>query len=188
MQFVANTRFGFAINCCLIGKSKLKRGDKEDMKKIMDRCGFCGRNDVKLLLCGGCKAVKYCSVECQGGDRKEHKVYCKNLHTRPKTSYTFIRSMVCYGLDGASTIRSMLMFMKPTVMFLVEDMKTHYRVTPSETKFEEAVKKFGKKWGKSIESRMENSIHFFWKSGKMLVVNKKLLSLEWGPVFNNGQV
>ena len=85
---------------------------------------------------------------------------------------------MCYGMDGAYTLGSMLMIMKPTVMFLVEDMKTHYRVTPSETKFEEAVQKFGDVWGKDVEKKMEKCVHFYWASGKMCMFNRKLLKLE----------
>lgn len=31
----------------------------------------------KLLTCAACKAVRYCSVECQKADRKLHRDWCK---------------------------------------------------------------------------------------------------------------
>ena len=30
----------------------------------------------KLLKCGGCEAITYCSVECQKADRARHKWNC----------------------------------------------------------------------------------------------------------------
>ncbi|KAF5831976.1 hypothetical protein DUNSADRAFT_12341, partial [Dunaliella salina] len=46
------------------------------------RCASCKRtakeaNQQKLLTCGGCHAVKYCSRDCQRVDFKSHKLVCK---------------------------------------------------------------------------------------------------------------
>jgi hypothetical protein len=42
------------------------------------RCAHCGGpGKPKLLDCGGCKSISYCSVGCQKGDWKKHKPTCK---------------------------------------------------------------------------------------------------------------
>ncbi|KAJ7680078.1 hypothetical protein B0H17DRAFT_1161217 [Mycena rosella] len=49
-------------------------------------CGFCGRNDLKILKCGKCKAVQYCvpSVRaCQKLDWPYHKKNCVQAAVRP---------------------------------------------------------------------------------------------------------
>ena len=40
-------------------------------------CGQEGGGTVKLKNCTACLLVKYCSVECQGAHRKQHKKACK---------------------------------------------------------------------------------------------------------------
>ncbi len=47
-----------------------------------DRCAVCSGTrgagaDGRLLTCGRCKAVKYCSVKCQKADWKKHKGTCR---------------------------------------------------------------------------------------------------------------
>ena len=40
-------------------------------------CGaITGKNTEKLLKCGRCKVVSYCSKECQREDWKDHKAFC----------------------------------------------------------------------------------------------------------------
>lgn len=46
------------------------------MKKIK-RCTNCLKKANKR--CGSCRAVKYCSAECQKSDYSQHKLFCKNL-------------------------------------------------------------------------------------------------------------
>ncbi|KAG2491740.1 hypothetical protein HYH03_009903 [Edaphochlamys debaryana] len=48
------------------------------------RCAVCGKSASspgvrKLHKCGGCKAVRYCSRECQAADWPEHQSQCKRL-------------------------------------------------------------------------------------------------------------
>ncbi|KAA1466604.1 hypothetical protein DENSPDRAFT_831464 [Dentipellis sp. KUC8613] len=40
------------------------------------RCGNSGTAAKPLLVCGRCKAMKYCSAECQRADWKTHKLVC----------------------------------------------------------------------------------------------------------------
>ncbi|KAL0576204.1 Histone-lysine N-methyltransferase smyd1 [Marasmius crinis-equi] len=35
-----------------------------------DKCGACGKREVKLMQCGACQKVKYCNAACQKGDWK----------------------------------------------------------------------------------------------------------------------
>ncbi|KAK3635608.1 hypothetical protein LTR56_014648 [Elasticomyces elasticus] len=46
-----------------------------------DTCGMCGSaktaDGSMLLVCGRCKALKYCSVDCQRDHWGAHKAYCK---------------------------------------------------------------------------------------------------------------
>jgi len=41
------------------------------------QCAYCGQTATKLLLCSGCKAVRYCSAEHQKDDWKKHRAQCK---------------------------------------------------------------------------------------------------------------
>jgi hypothetical protein len=45
-----------------------------------DKCKVCGESTSKsgtdLLQCARCRAVKYCSIECQRADWKNHKKWC----------------------------------------------------------------------------------------------------------------
>lgn len=42
-----------------------------------ERCRHCGNpGNPKLLACGACKVVKYCSAPCQKADWKKHKASC----------------------------------------------------------------------------------------------------------------
>lgn len=43
---------------------------------MLDECHICKKTDVKLLKCGACGIVQYCSKECQKSDWKDHKVTC----------------------------------------------------------------------------------------------------------------
>jgi len=44
-----------------------------------ERCKKCGRNGKpKLLVCGKCRMVSYCSAACQKEDWRAHKPQCKN--------------------------------------------------------------------------------------------------------------
>jgi TPR repeat protein len=46
------------------------------LRKPGERCERCGRTDVKMRLCGKCRAARYCSEACQRAAWKLHKQTC----------------------------------------------------------------------------------------------------------------
>lgn len=69
--------------------------DSEDRrrKRLADSiCGFCGRDDVKLMTCSRCKKMKYCAPprKCQNADWANHKRSCKALKEQPMTQVTYL--------------------------------------------------------------------------------------------------
>jgi hypothetical protein len=42
-------------------------------------CGQCGGDHEKLLACGGCRVMGYCSAECQKAHWKQHRAECKRV-------------------------------------------------------------------------------------------------------------
>ncbi|KAL0070510.1 Histone-lysine N-methyltransferase smyd1 [Marasmius tenuissimus] len=46
-----------------------------------DKCGSCGKRDIKLMKCSACKKVTYCNAACQKADWKSHKPACKAAKT-----------------------------------------------------------------------------------------------------------
>ena len=50
----------------------------EELERRRDRCARCGGpGKPKLLVCGACKSISYCSAGCQKVDWKKHKLICK---------------------------------------------------------------------------------------------------------------
>lgn len=52
-------------------------GVKKELKEMPHICAYCGKTGEKLLRCGRCKKVYYCSVNCQRPHWKIHKKVCK---------------------------------------------------------------------------------------------------------------
>jgi hypothetical protein len=50
-------------------------GKQPEPEKRCRKCG--GPGKPKLLVCGSCKGVSYCSADCQKGDWKTHKGTCR---------------------------------------------------------------------------------------------------------------
>jgi len=62
---------GYGCPCC---EDALERPVKDPAS--LDLCAFCGTHGANKK-CSGCQIVRYCSVECQKGDWKCHKIQCK---------------------------------------------------------------------------------------------------------------
>lgn len=45
-------------------------------------CVTCHKSEGELMLCGGCKAVAYCSRDCQRQDWANHKTFCKTFQDK----------------------------------------------------------------------------------------------------------
>ena len=64
----------------LVAAEAKKRKRERKEKSLPKACAFCGLSEKvkghKFLVCGGCKSVSYCSMECQKEDWKIHKVIC----------------------------------------------------------------------------------------------------------------
>lgn len=59
-----------------------KKGLGTSFIKIARGCVVCGKGrGESLRVCGACKAVHYCSRECQKSDWKKHKTICKVRQT-----------------------------------------------------------------------------------------------------------
>jgi hypothetical protein len=57
--------------------SEVDNNLEEMTNEVCDNCGIAAIDNVTLKKCGGCKLVKYCSVECQKIHRPQHKKACK---------------------------------------------------------------------------------------------------------------
>ncbi|KAJ6624929.1 hypothetical protein B0H10DRAFT_2004878 [Mycena sp. CBHHK59/15] len=60
----------------------LSRYDEITSNTVRRNCFGCGKSDLeesKLLLCGGCKAARYCGKDCQKASWKQHKILCKTV-------------------------------------------------------------------------------------------------------------
>jgi hypothetical protein len=77
-----------------VGDQKSMEIEQEVWTQFLDRliatagptCSKCENRpmgDRKLLFCGGCKKVEYCSRDCQKADWKEHKIVCKYFAKDP---------------------------------------------------------------------------------------------------------
>lgn len=55
---------------------KIVRNEKKADPQYERYCGSCKTTEGKLLKCGGCKLVYYCSVNCQRKDRNKHATIC----------------------------------------------------------------------------------------------------------------
>lgn len=76
----------------------------------MATCARCHRED-QLKLCSGCRAVKYCSKECQISDWKAHKAICRKdsqpptdpLTRQQDTLHDSQTNLHTYGAENVST-------------------------------------------------------------------------------------
>ena len=66
-----------AMTMLLIG-DPARRGVPLPVVHSLGMCKTCLKENVKLLTCGRCKSVYYCSKECQKKDWKSHKAVCSS--------------------------------------------------------------------------------------------------------------
>ena len=59
-------------------------------------CGTAGGDDIKLMDCGGCDLVRYCSVACQENHRLEHEEECKKRAAELRDESLFKQSESSY--------------------------------------------------------------------------------------------
>ena len=81
--FVAKEKVTFTVGH--IGNSTINNrvensdsSQRREVKLIAEKCSFnlCKSNSKKLLLCTGCRQVKYCCADCQSKDWATHKAAC----------------------------------------------------------------------------------------------------------------
>ena len=71
--------------CCGKGGEAQKGQDTGDghSSSSCEACESCGKTGEKLLKCGTCISVRYCSAACQKGDWENHKKYCRVVKVYP---------------------------------------------------------------------------------------------------------
>merc|ERR1719347_269806 len=59
-------------------------------EKYSEYCWKCGVSlrRVKRSLCAGCLKARYCTLECQGGDRDRHRDYCTKMEAKREAKRT----------------------------------------------------------------------------------------------------
>ena len=69
-------------------------------------CNFCKKTAEKLLACGACYRAKYCHIECQKKDWKQHKLSCKeSLNTTIKQPSSETQSIAKDTSDNYNIIK-----------------------------------------------------------------------------------
>merc|ERR1719491_708782 len=68
-----------------------REGSKRNTSSSDDICSNCGKSGdgIKLKNCTACFLVKYCSVQCQKTDRKQHKKECRKRAAELKDEQIF---------------------------------------------------------------------------------------------------
>jgi len=90
-SFVAKEKVTFTVGH--IGNSTINNrvensdsSQRREVKLIAEKCSFtmCKSNSKKLLLCTGCRQVKYCCADCQSKDWATHKAACMEHKKKAK--------------------------------------------------------------------------------------------------------
>ena len=91
--FVAKEKVTFTVGH--IGNSTINNrvensdsSQRREVKLIAEKCSFsmCKSNSKKLLLCTGCRQVKYCCTDCQTKDWSTHKAACLEHKKKAKNN------------------------------------------------------------------------------------------------------
>ena len=53
----------------------------DEKTPLIEACCVCAKTEITedVRVCGGCKATRYCSKECQKSHRQYHAVYCSHI-------------------------------------------------------------------------------------------------------------
>lgn len=66
-----------------LSKDKRSLSDLLETKQIKSTtllyCQRCGKGELKMKKCGGCRNAYYCSADCQREDWMSHKPICKSI-------------------------------------------------------------------------------------------------------------
>ena len=79
-----------------------RRGVPLPVVKSLGMCKTCLKENVKLLNCGRCKSVFYCSKDCQKKDWKSHKAVCSSVALEHECNSGKVKSPGGVGGGGYS--------------------------------------------------------------------------------------
>jgi len=63
----------------LVAAAESGSGNGSGSLSALARCANCGKASVPLMLCGRCKAIRYCGRTCQVAHFREHKATCRTI-------------------------------------------------------------------------------------------------------------
>jgi hypothetical protein len=79
-------------------------------KSYIECCANCETTNCRLLECGRCALVKYCSKECQKQDWKSnHKLFCKSISRSRRYFTKHLNEIVKVFPDQEGLLQSNLM-------------------------------------------------------------------------------
>jgi len=75
-------------------------------EKYSEYCWKCGVSlrRVKRSLCAGCLKARYCTLECQGGDRDRHRDYCIKMEAKREAKRTSKIKEVIESIDSKQEV------------------------------------------------------------------------------------
>jgi hypothetical protein len=113
-------------------------------------CAYCFCNNCKLLYCGDCHRVSYCSTNCQKSHRTAHKQSCfKSLHLKER------RDGYCFVVTQITIIQEEWAWICNTVKPMILNREVH----PDDVYFNTAAsEEYGMKLSKD-DNILTQSIH-----------------------------
>jgi len=166
-------------------KNDIKRKKKKrrfgDNKPLL-QCITCKQKHFKMMKCSVCKIAFYCSVDCQRGDYKKHKLLCKPISSGTEEILKRFRSIWVslskdnIGVDHKEAIKTFCRKIKEEgkkimKIELYDRSVDVYGVTgagnnekfegyASEINFEEATEAMKKDWGKNPYFKIEYILYY----------------------------